>query len=177
MAAGTIILLLTLSAIAFAAGYVVKAVMTKLRGMGRVEANIINPRNNRCHRVYVLPGAKSLKMKIHGKPVDIPLKPRDRHALTGEAAFQTSAFFINQGNGLPLHINDQEEWDWPTAYDMVVPYMDGRAKAIMDSTKEAGVEWAKWGAIAGGGAVVLLLLLLGLMWQLLERARDAGVGT
>lgn len=150
-------------------------VLSKVKHMGRIELNIQEPGSQQITRRYITP-EKARLLKIDGRPASLLLTGKYRHVVTGQGVpFATTSFTLNKKNGLAMRINPKSQaYEWPTAYDAAVPLVDNRARSIAESTQGDAVDWAKWGAIAGGAAVVILLITASLVWQLWQKAQDAG---
>lgn len=151
-------------------------VLGKIRGMGKIELNITDPGTQETTRKYITADQARL-VKIGGKPATLMLSGKYRHTVKGRGVpFKTTMFNINKKNGFPTRINPKsQDYEWPTAYDAVVPLVDNRARSIAESTQGDGVDWAKWGAIAGATAVIVMLITMSLVYQLWKGASEAGV--
>ncbi len=144
--------------------------------MNTVEVNLVNPNTQGVTRRRVKPGAKFLTMKIDGKKARVPLTPKYRHDVDGpEIGPGFRMFLLNAKNGLPCRLSESQTYEWPTAYDMVVPYIDGRSETMARATKTDGTQWAKIGAIAGAVSILVLFMLLYFVFQIYKGAQENGV--
>lgn len=106
-------------------------------------------------------------IKVNGRNLDGSCLPKEFR----KSYDDHTAFFVDKTTGECFEPYPQEgipdKDRWPDAYDRLRSHFSVRERKVGQAAEndDGRVNWAMYGAVAGGVAVLLLIIILGLLWQ------------